>query len=52
MNNPSENTSEKNKMKIIVNGHEVTLYFAEKANPKVATIVKQALLNSYTMQIK
>ena len=52
MNNPSENTSEKNKMKIIVNGHEVTLYFAEKANPKVAAIVKQALLNSYTMQIK
>ena len=52
MNNPSENISEKSKMKIIVNGHEVTLHFAEKANPKVAAIVKQALLNSYTMQMK
>ena len=52
MKKPSENTSEKNKMKIIVNGHEVTLCFAEKANPKVAAIVKQALLNSYTMQMK
>ena len=31
MKKPSENTSEKNKMKIIVNGHEVTLCFAEKA---------------------
>ena len=52
MNNPSEKITEKSKMKIIVNGHEVTLCFAEKANPKVAAIVKQALLNSYTMQMK
>ena len=35
-------------MHITVQGHKVTLCFAEKADPEVAVLVKRAILGSYT----
>ena len=39
-------------MHITVQGYKVTLCFAEKPNPEVASLVKQSLLNSYAMPQK
>ena len=38
---------EKPEMHITVQGYKVTLCFAEKENPEVAVLVKQALLSAY-----
>ena len=38
---------EKPEMHISVQGYKVTLCFAEKENPEVAVLVKQALLSAY-----
>ena len=40
---------EKPEMHIPVQGYKVTLCFAEKENPEVAVLVKQALLSAYAM---
>ena len=40
---------EKPEMHISVQGYKVTLCFAEKENPEVAVLVKQALLSAYAM---
>ena len=39
-------------MHITVQGYKVTLCFAEKENPEVAVLVKQALLSAYAMPQK
>ena len=36
-------------MHISVKGYTVTICFAEKENPEVAVLVKQALLSAYAM---
>jgi len=41
--------SREQKMIITIQGHEVMLQFAEKANPQIAVQVKQALLGTYLM---
>lgn len=38
---------ELSEMHIMVQGHKVTLCFAEKAAPEVAVLVKRAILGSY-----
>lgn len=43
---------EKPEMHISVQGYKVTLCFAEKENPEVAVLVKQALLSAYAMPQK
>lgn len=43
---------EKPEMHISVQGYKVTLCFAEKENPEVAVLVKQALLSAYAMPRK
>ena len=42
---------EKPEMHISVQGYKVTLCFAEKENPEVAVLVKQALLSAYAMPV-
>ena len=48
----SENSLERSEMSITIQGHEVMLQFAEKANPEIALQVKQALLGTYLMTSK
>lgn len=43
---------EKPEMHITVQDYKVTLCFAEKENPEVAVLVKQALLSAYAMPQK
>ena len=43
---------EKPEMHISVQGDKGTLCFAEKENPEVAVLVKQALLSTYAMPQK
>ena len=43
---------EKPEMHISGQGYKVTLCFAEKENPEVAVLVKQALLSTYAMPQK
>lgn len=45
----NEEKRECKNMTITIRGHEVILNFAEKANPQVATQVKQALLGTYLL---
>ncbi len=49
MMSKNEEKRECKKMTITIRGHEVILNFAEKANPQVATQVKQALLGTYLL---
>ena len=42
-----EESHENKKMIIMILGHEVTLQFAEEANPQLAFQVKEALLGTY-----
>ena len=44
-----EESRENKKMIITILGHEVTLQFAEEANPQVALQVKEALLGTYLL---
>ena len=39
--------NEHNSMAITVEGHQVTLHFADEPNPQVAAQVRQALLNCF-----
>lgn len=48
----NEEKRECKNMTITIRGHEVILNFAEKANPQVATQVKQALLGTYLLTAK
>ena len=48
----NEEKRECKNMTITIPGHEVILHFAEKANPQVATQVKQALLGTYLLTAK
>ena len=48
----NEEKRECKNMTITIRGHEVILHFAEKANPQVATQVKQALLGTYLLTAK
>ena len=48
----NEEKQECKNMTITIRGHEVILHFAEKANPQVATQVKQALLGTYLLTAK
>ena len=48
----NEEKRESKNMTITIRGHEVILHFAEKANPQVATQVKQALLGTYLLTAK
>lgn len=43
----AEKARRDNKMTITIQGHEVSLTFAEEPNPQVAIQVKQALLGNY-----
>ena len=52
MKSKNEEKRECKKMTITIRGHEVILNFAEKANPQVATQVKQALLGTYLLTAK
>lgn len=49
MMSKKEEKSEHKKMTVTIQGHEVILQFAEKANPQVAIQVKQALLGTYVL---
>lgn len=52
MMSKNEEKQECKNMTITIRGHEVILNFAEKANPQVATQVKQALLGTYLLTAK
>lgn len=45
----NEEKQERKKMTVTIQGHEVIMHFAEKANPQVAIQVKQALLGTYLL---
>ena len=42
-----EQTAPTPTMEIEVQGHKVTLYFAEKADPEIAVRIKQVLIGTY-----
>ena len=52
MMSKNEKNRERKNMTITIRGHKVILHFAEKANPQVATQVKQALLGTYLLTAK
>ena len=52
MMSKNEEKRECKNMTITIRGHEVILHFAEKANPPLATQVKQALLGTYLLTAK
>ena len=41
-----------NQLTVLIQGHEVTLYFAEQPNSRVSSQVKQALLGIYLLAEK
>jgi hypothetical protein len=47
MNQESKTVSNIPTMEIEVQGHKVTLCFAEKADPEIAVRIKQALIGTY-----
>ena len=52
MNQESKTVLNVSTMEIEVQGHKVTLCFAEKADPEIAVRIKQALIGTYLQTAK
>jgi len=52
MEQKSKTASNASTMEIEIQGHKVTLCFAEKADPELAVRVKQALIGTYLQSEK